>query len=419
MSSDSELKDLIESSEEEYSSSESESEDDSLDCVRNWCKLDSTSAPMSSPQFQFTGNPGIKHVVGDLEDPLEYLNLFFDRDIVSFIVSETNEYAADFFENSELTPGSRALSWQYTNEDEMKKFISLLLLQRVVQKPVEKWFWSKRPSIYTPFFGKIMTEKRYGLIMKFLHFENDSSNFNTSNHPNPKLRKIYDLHDKIVHRFKPVYIPEQNISIGESLIAFKGRLAWKQYIPSKRARFGIKLYQLCESQSFYIWNSVIYTGKGTAFNSEFHDFGLSIKSVLSLLSDLTGKGYCLTTDNFYLSPELAEILIQEKTDICGPMKSNRKGLPPLLKTTELKKGEITAFQKGKICVMKWKDKKPIIMLSTLHNSEMVQVQPKHTKSTAIFKPKAVVSYNNTMGGVDRSDQCISYYPVVRNRQPLW
>ncbi|GFX29788.1 piggyBac transposable element-derived protein 4 [Trichonephila clavipes] len=33
-----------------------------------------------------------------------------------------------------------------------------------------------------------------------------------------------------------------------------------------------------------------------------------------------------------------------------------------------------------------------------------------------LEPKAVVFYNNSMGGVDRSDQCLSYYPVARNQQ---
>ncbi|GFT90184.1 piggyBac transposable element-derived protein 4 [Trichonephila clavipes] len=33
-----------------------------------------------------------------------------------------------------------------------------------------------------------------------------------------------------------------------------------------------------------------------------------------------------------------------------------------------------------------------------------------------LKPKAVVFSNNSMGGVDRSVKCLSYYPVARNQQ---
>ncbi|GFS91071.1 piggyBac transposable element-derived protein 4 [Trichonephila clavipes] len=293
------------SSDGEFSFSESESDDDCLDSDRDWCQIDVTSPLPSHPKLTFTGNPGIKVCIGDSGDPLEYFNLFLDDEMFSFIVEETNRYAESFFENAELTPGSRALKWKNTNKEEMKRFISLLRLQGIVQKPVEQWFWSKRPILSTPFFGKVM-----------------------------------------VHKFKSVYVPKPDISVDESLIAYKGRLSWKQYIPQKRARFGIKLFQLCESESGYIWNSLIYTGKGTAFKENYNDYGLSTKSVLTLIHELKGKNYCLSTDNFYTSPELAELLIDSKTDICGTLRPNRKGLPVSLKSSTLKKGEDYSLPKG-------------------------------------------------------------------------
>ena len=176
------------------------------------------------------------------------------------------------------------------------------------------------------------------------------------------------------------------------------------------------MFQLCESESGYIWNSFIYTGKGTLCHKDYEKYGLSTKSVLTLLHDLKGKGYCLATDNYYTSPELAEFLIKNKTDICGTMKKNRKGLPKALKTSNIKKGEIIGFQKGKMCAMKWKDKKELFMLSTFHSLGMETVASKKDASKNSTKPKAVMWYNGTMGGVDRADQCLSYYPVARNQQ---
>ncbi|GFW95244.1 piggyBac transposable element-derived protein 4 [Trichonephila clavipes] len=172
---------------EEFSSSESESDDDCLDSARDWCQIDVTSPLPSYPKFPFTGNPRIKVCIGDSGDPFEYFNLFLDDEMFSFIVEETNRYAESFFENAELTPGSRALKWKNTNKKEMKRFIALLLLQGVVQKPVEQWFWSKRPILSTPFFGKVMGEVRYGLLMKFLHFANNESSSDLDH--NTKLKK--------------------------------------------------------------------------------------------------------------------------------------------------------------------------------------------------------------------------------------
>ncbi|GFS86736.1 piggyBac transposable element-derived protein 4 [Trichonephila clavipes] len=105
MNSDSENECLIEerSSDEEFSSSESESDDDCLDNARDWCQIDVTSPLPSHPKFPFAGNPGTKVCIGDSGDPFEYFNLFLDDEMFSFIVEKTNRYAESFFENAELT----------------------------------------------------------------------------------------------------------------------------------------------------------------------------------------------------------------------------------------------------------------------------------------------------------------------------
>ena len=49
----------------------------------------------------------------------------------------------------------------------------------------------------------------------------------------------------------------------ESLLLWKGRLSWKYSILTKRARFGFKMYLVNESESGYIYKSLLYTGKDT------------------------------------------------------------------------------------------------------------------------------------------------------------
>ncbi|GBN86035.1 hypothetical protein AVEN_65835-1, partial [Araneus ventricosus] len=93
-----------ESSGEEFLSSESESDDDSLESARDWCRVDITISHPSHPKFPFTGNPELKVSVRDSEDPLDYFNLFFDDEMFNFIVSETNRYSESHFQNAELTP---------------------------------------------------------------------------------------------------------------------------------------------------------------------------------------------------------------------------------------------------------------------------------------------------------------------------
>ncbi|GFW64096.1 piggyBac transposable element-derived protein 4 [Trichonephila clavipes] len=139
---------------------------------------------------------------------------------------------------------------------------------------------------------------------------------------------------------------------------------------------------------------------------------MSSQVVITLMEPLLNKGHCLTTDNFYSSPELADILIQSLTDMYGTLKSRRKVVPKELLSKKIEKGQIIAYQRGKVCVMKWMDKKAMCLISTIHNPEMVQVQ---SHKNEIRKPKAVMEYNTTMGGVDRLDQHLTNYPLIKKR----
>lgn len=94
-----------------------------------------------------------------------------------------------------------------------------------------------------------------------------------------------------MERFSAVYIPEENnIAIDESLMLWKGRLAIKHYIPMKRVRFGLKSYELCESSSgyWYIWKSMIHTGRAMILNSS-SDSLTSSRIVMTLANDLLVK----------------------------------------------------------------------------------------------------------------------------------
>ncbi|GFT15216.1 hypothetical protein NPIL_335011 [Nephila pilipes] len=52
----------------EFSSSESESDNDCLDSARDSCQIDNTSSQPSHPKFSFTENPGLKVCLGDSGD---------------------------------------------------------------------------------------------------------------------------------------------------------------------------------------------------------------------------------------------------------------------------------------------------------------------------------------------------------------
>ncbi|GFY30966.1 piggyBac transposable element-derived protein 4 [Trichonephila clavipes] len=172
------------------------------------------------------------------------------------------------------------------------------------------------------------------------------------------------------------------------------------------------MYMLCEAKSGYVWSSIIFTGRGTLFDEEFlkPEFSKSMQVVLTLMKPLLNKGYCVTLDNYYSSPILTDILVKYKTDSYGTINLNRKEVPSYVKSKKLKKGETVAFRREKALILKWKDKKDVSLISTIHNSEMIAVRSSRKEK---LKPKIVVDYNDTMGGVDRADQNLASYAIPR------
>lgn len=131
----------------------------------------------------------------------------------------------------------------------------MIILMGIIKKPNLKTYFTTNEMFATPFFNKVMPRDVFLNILKFLHFTSDKSA--------KKLGKLGLIIENLKNKFKRIYIPEENICIDESLFAWKGRLGFRQYVPSKRLRYGIKIYKLCESVSGYVWNFLIYCGKDT------------------------------------------------------------------------------------------------------------------------------------------------------------
>lgn len=120
----------------------------------------------------------------------------------------------------------------------------------------------------------------------------------------------------------------------------------------------------------------------------------------------------MPTDNIYISLHLADFLIKRKTDTYGTLRINRQGVPTDL---QRKKREITAFQRGKVMLLRWKDKKDVCLLSTVHNPIMKATNKKDRDGNVIKQPKVEIDYNDTMGAVDRLDQRLHDYPIARKK----
>ncbi|XP_071996640.1 piggyBac transposable element-derived protein 4-like [Engystomops pustulosus] len=264
-----------------------------------------------------------------------------------------------------------------------------------------------------------MPRSRFEVLMRFLHF-NDNHQAPLSSDPGrDRLFKIRPLLTFLEESFKSAYIPEKNVAVDESLMSYKGRLSFRQFIPSKRAKYGIKVYKLCESGTGYTFAFRVYEGKDRDINPPGcpSDIGCSGKIVWDLMRPLLNKGYHLYTNNFYTSVPLYKHLHSAATGACGTIRKIRRGLPQKLLRTGLRRGESNSLCSENILAIKYNDRKDVFLLSTLHPDTKVTVRERGSTSDK-EKPVCVTEYNKHIGAVDLADQALQPY-LVQRKSRTW
>ena len=130
----------------------------------------------------------------------------------------------------------------------------------IVSKPRVSMFWSMDSFYHTTIFGHVMSRKKSHLLQRFLHFQNNQDpQYNPNDPDRDRLFKIRTLMDMVRQKFNSVYYPPENLTVDESLVLYKGRLLFKQYIRTKSARHGIKIFELATADGILL-DFMIYQG---------------------------------------------------------------------------------------------------------------------------------------------------------------
>lgn len=167
--------------------------------------------------------------------------------------------------------------------------------------------WSRNPIYRHPFFSQAMGRNRFELILRNLCF------YDHNDDTTDRLHKINQVLQHLLQNIQKVYYPDRNLSLDEALLLWRGRLYFRQYIPNKAAKYGIKLYELCTPDGF-ILSILIYSGKGTIQDEKLgHSYGVIEK----LMEPYLNKGHAIFIDNFYSSVPLAQSMLEKNTHIVG------------------------------------------------------------------------------------------------------
>lgn len=339
------------------------------------------------------------------DSPIDFFNMLVDENFYKLIVEETNIYAEEVFLNSTLLATARISRWHPVTADELRIFFGLFLHMGTISLNRLQDYWKTNRLFSLPFFAKNMSRDRFLLIMRCLHFARNPRV--GEKQPEDRLFKLRPLIDYFNNKMAEVYYPGQNLSLDESMVLWRGRLSFRQYIKNKRHKYGVKLYVLTEPDGT-ILKFAVYTGQLDDFGGTGH----AANVVLHLMEGFLDSGHSLYMDNFYNSYDLALKLLIRNTYCTGTLRIDRKNLPAEVKTQKLKKGEtIYRCSDDGVLVGKWRDRREVSFITTEFPNDMVTYRDKLNREKE--KPKAIYEYNKFMGGVDRQDQLMAYYPCER------
>ncbi|XP_046384823.1 piggyBac transposable element-derived protein 4-like [Ischnura elegans] len=336
----------------------------------------------------------------------EFFRCFITDLMVKNICQYTNQRANQIKDRKSLR------KWKNLDSIEFLAFLGLCItygVQKGRGKPLNE-FWSDEFGF--PIFKATMSRSRFENILSCLRFDNKETREARKRETKNKAEAVSEMMNLFSSACKSSFIPGPNITVDEHLCTFRGRCAFKVYIPSKPGKYGIKIWMAVDCENMYIVNLQIYAGK----HGDMREIQQGKRVVMDLVSHLSGSGGNITTDNFFTSFDLGQDLLKLSLTLVGTMRKNRRELPPIMlpsKNREINSSN-SAFSHNTLLTSYVPSKgKSVVLLSTQHKAFEICSSEKK-------KPEVILYYNSTKFGVDTVDQMARQYSVKRGtrRWPL-
>ena len=348
--------------------------------------------------------PGVIGNAKNAKTPYECWNNIFNDNIIEMIVTYTNIYI-----DSVKDRFVRQRDIKSTDIIEVKAFIGLLYLAGVYRanRMSLEDLWGKEGDGIEK-FSLVMSLKRFKTLICCLRF--DDRRTRNQRKETDSLAPVRIIFETFVNNCQKSFSPGENLTVDEMLPGFRGRCQFRQYIPSKPNKYGIKLYSLVDARMFYTVKLEIYAGQQPqgpfCFSNKPNDV------VMRMAEPLFGSGRNITADNWFTSFDLVDKLKTKKLSYVGTVRKNKKQLPIAFINVKGRKANTSmfGFNNNKVLVSYIpRERKNVILVSSLHDDDAIDPQ-----SGEQMKPEIITFYNQTKCGVDVADQMCASYNVSRN-----
>ncbi|KAM3956969.1 piggyBac transposable element-derived protein 4-like [Aphomia sociella] len=256
-----------------------------------------------------------------------------------------------------------------------------------------------------------MSRYRFHFLLRCLRF--DDIRTRQARKETDKLAPIREFFEDFVSNIQKYYKHGEHVTIDEMLLAFRGRCPFRQYLPSKPAKYGLKILAVCDAKTYYTSNLEIYAGKQPDGPYQISNSPSDV--VKRLVDPIKGSNRNVVMDNWFMSvPLTAELLDDFSLTCLGTLRKNKKEIPEQFTQTRGREAFETYFGfQNNATLVSYVPKrgKVVLLTSTMHHDAKIDVQTGEKK-----KPEIITDYNTLKCGVDIVDQMTGTYSVSRRTQ---
>lgn len=289
---------------------------------------------------------------------MDLFHLMFPPALYEEIARETNRYADLEQEKNGVDP-----RWRATTPDEIRAYIAIQIVMGIIVAPTQDLYFCK-DNLFRPMgINERFTRDRLDKLNQYFHVADTSQNPPRRQPGHDKLAHIRPIMDILLNKTKTEYSSHMEASVDEAMVAYTGRLGFKQHIPLKPTKRGIKVWMRADPNNGYFNDFQVYTGK----EGNVAEKGLGERVVRDLTREIWGKYHHIYCDNYFTSINLFQDLFDNLTYACGTIRTNRKGIPPAIAKAKLKKqGDLIQRPKGSMVATAWHDKRPYYQQILIH-----------------------------------------------------
>ena len=355
--------------------------------------------------------PGATSLTRNAKTPVKAWQLFITNRMIEAITLFTNKRIDDFRERFQelLEQSNKYAYYERTNENEIRALLGLFYLRGALKLNLRKTndvFYHKSSN---DVFSATMNVKRFQFLCRFLAFDDFTTR--RERWQSDRFAAFREFLEDFNERCARMRNPSEYLSIDETLYPYRGNVKFRQYNPSKPARYGLLYRSISDSRVPYTYFTLAYAGKPESQPDQFYVTGTDNYTkylVDSLKQYVQLRGRNISMDRYFTSLPVAEYLLENDITVVGTLRSHRIGLPKEL--TEVKDRDDLSVkyaftEDGNIMlvsyvVKKKSGKRNILMLTTMHKS--VKITRDSRK-----KPNVITLYDGTKSGVDVMDMISS------------